>query len=127
MQNWITYPGTPFDYAGDKLIQAWDNIHAGNQEPLPDDPEVLDVWRNYHEGKFAAAVENGKVLGGIALIPAAFAATIYAQYLEPDDDNKANIFLSAIELSDAAVAASPNSANAHYIQTVAQGPLQPVH
>lgn len=121
MENWAAYNGTKFDYSGDKLTTNWDKIHAGNLEPLPTDEAVLDVWRSYHQGQFAEAYEKGLAIGGDALVPAAFAITIYTQYIEPSDDKKMNQFLQAIETAEKATVSSPNNANGFYMLAVANG------
>ena len=121
MSNWHAYTGRAFDLAGKALEQRWPLLHAGNLEPYPADPVVQDAWRAYHEGRFEQAVEIGKAHGGLGLVPAAFAATIYAHYLEPDEEPKVAIFESAIELAEHATQACPDNANAFYMLAVSMG------
>ena len=121
MSNWLPYTGTPFVLSGAALEQRWSMLHAGNLEPFPVEPAVQDAWRAYHEGRFEEAVALGKAHGGLGLVPAAFAATIYAHYLEPDEQKKVEIFESAIELAERATEACPDNANAYYMYAVAQG------
>ena len=37
--NWkaFPHPDKAYDYAGDKLAKAWTKLHAGDQEPFPDE------------------------------------------------------------------------------------------
>lgn len=121
MSNWHAYSDRPFDYSGDQLQQRWSFLHAGNLEPFPSDPVVQDAWRAYHEGRFEEAVDIGRAHGGLGLVPAAFAATIYAHYLEPDEQKKVEIFEMAVDLAERATQACPDNANAHYMYAVAQG------
>ena len=121
MSTWQAYSDRPFDLSGDRLAERWSFLHAGNLEPYPSDPAVQDAWRAYHEGRFEDAVSIGRAHGGPGLVPAAFAATIYAHYLEPDEQKKVGIFESAIELAERATEACPDNANAHYMYAVAQG------
>jgi len=121
MGNWHAYTGRAFDLAGTMLEQRWPLLHAGNLEPYPVDPAVQDAWRAYHEGRFERAVEIGRAHGGLGLVPAAFAATIYAHYLEPDEEPKVAIFETAMELAERATQACPDNANAFYMHAVAQG------
>ena len=121
MGNWHAYTGRAFDLAGTALEQLWPLLHAGNLEPYPVDPAVQDAWRAYHEGRFERAVEIGKAYGGLGLVPAAFAATIYAHYLEPGEESKVAIFETAMELAERATQACPDNANAFYMYAVAQG------
>lgn len=121
MSTWQPYSDRPFDLSGDQLQERWAFLHAGNLEPFPSDPAVQDAWRAYHEGRFEDAVRIGRDFGGLGLVPAAFAATIYAHYLEPDEQEKVRIFETAVELGELATAACPDNANAFYMYAVAQG------
>lgn len=121
MNTWHAYTGRPFDLAGAALEQHWPTLHAGNLEPFPAEAAVQDAWRAYHEGRFEVAVELGKAQGGLGLVPAAFAATIYAHYLEQEEAAKVAIFETAIELAERATEACPDNANAFYMLAVAMG------
>lgn len=121
MSNWRAYTDTPFDFSGPALEQRWPVLHAGNLEPYPADPAVQEAWRAYHEGRFEAAVDLGKAHGGLGLVPAAFAATIYAHYLESEEDKKVVIFETAMDLAERATEACPDNANAHYMLAVSRG------
>lgn len=121
MNTWHAYTGRPFDLAGAALEQHWPALHAGNLEPFPAEAAVQEAWRAYHEGRFEAAVELGKAYGGLGLVPAAFAATIYAHYLEQEEEAKVAIFETAIELAERATEACPDNANAFYMLAVAMG------
>ncbi|BFM15331.1 hypothetical protein R50073_15140 [Maricurvus nonylphenolicus] len=118
--SWIAYQGKVFDLSGGELQKHWIKMHAGNLEPFPAEAAVQDAWRAYHEGRFAEAVALGKQAGGRGLIAAAFAATIYTQYVAADEDKEA-LFKQAIEISEAALEANPDSANAHYMYAVSVG------
>jgi tetratricopeptide (TPR) repeat protein len=96
-------------------------LHAGNLEPFPAEAAVQDAWRAYHEGRFEEAVNLGKAHGGLGLVPAAFAATIYAHYLEAEEDKKVAIFETAMDLAERATEAVPDNANAHYMLAVSRG------
>ena len=121
MSTWHAYASTPFDFAGPLLEQRWPVLHAGNLEPFPAEPAVQAAWRAYHEGRFEEAVSLGKAHGGLGLVPAAFAATIYAHYLEPAEDRKVEIFEMAMDLAERATEACPDNANAHYMLAVSRG------
>jgi len=66
-------------------------------------------------------VSLGEAHGGLGLVPAAFGATIYAQYMESDEDRKSAIFERAMQIAERATAACPDNANAFYMFAVAQG------
>jgi tetratricopeptide (TPR) repeat protein len=121
VSTWRAYEGTRFDLSGPALEQRWPKLHAGNLEPFPADPAVQAAWRAYHEGRFEDAFNLGKAHGGLGLVAAAFAATIYAQYLESEEEKKVAIFEMAMEVSERATEACPDNANAHYMLAVSQG------
>ena len=83
--NWkaFPHPDKAYDYAGDKLAKAWTKLHAGDQEPFPDEKHVVkllkanpklgkdaakiadalqDAWRAFHRGDFHEAYEAGVAL-----------------------------------------------------------------
>ena len=121
MEQWARYEGVRFDLAGPALRERWGVLHAGNKEPYPSDDRVQDAWRAYHEGRFQDAVTIGQAHGGAGLVPAAFAATIYANYLESDEDSKVAIFETAMDMAEKATEACPDNANAHYMLAVSRG------
>jgi hypothetical protein len=83
--GWAAFPHDTkaYDHAGDALRKAWPRLHAGDQEPFPDDkraaallkaagkaaPKGLaaadlaaalqDAWRRFHKGDFQGAFEAG--------------------------------------------------------------------
>jgi len=109
------------DLTGDNLRQRWDQIHAGNREPFPDHPSVQEAWRCYHLGDFAKAVDIGLEMGGEGIVPAAFAGTIYAQYVEQEEGRKSEIFKAVMAWCEKAIEEGQSSANLHYIFAVAMG------
>lgn len=121
MSQWQPYQGVAFDLAGGLLEQRWPVMHAGNLEPYPVEPHVQEAWRAYHEGRFEDAVNLGRAQGGLGLVPAAFAATIYAHYLEPGEEQKVAIFETAMDLAERATQACPDNANGFYMLAVSLG------
>ena len=145
--NWAPFPhdAKAFDYDGDKLKKAWPRLHAGDQEPFPDDkraaalikaagksaPKGLaaaevaaalqDAWRKYHHGEFQAAFEAGEKLGPVGASVAIKAIGIHAAYLVADDAEKLARFERAGALAEAAIAALPGEANSHYRYAFAMG------
>ena len=109
------------DLSGDNLKQKWEAMHRGNREPFPADSELQEVWRQYHLGNFARAAELGSAMGGAGAVPAAFATTIYAQYVEPDAERKPALFKEAIAICAAAAEGGLSTPNLHYIHAVAMG------
>ena len=120
------WQATPVDMSdlelsGDGLKAHWAAMHAGNLEPFPADERLQQAWRLYHLGQFAAAADLGCEIGGAGLVPAAFATTIYAQYIEADAKRKAELFEEAAELCRRAADAGVDTANLHYIHAVSLG------
>jgi tetratricopeptide (TPR) repeat protein len=145
--GWAAFPhdAKAFDLAGDKLRKAWPKLHAGDQEPFPDDkraaalikaagkaaPKGLDAaglaaalqdaWRDYHAGRFQAAFEAAEKLGPVGASVAVKAIGIHAAYLVDDEAEKLKRFERAGELAEAAIAALPAEANSHYRYAFAMG------
>ena len=145
-KGWAAFPhpDKAFDYAGDKLAKAWKDLHAGDQEPFPDEKRVAallkrqpklgkdagaiasalqDAWRAFHRGDFQQAYESGVALQALGASVAIKAGGIHATYLLDDDKAKAARYEELIALADAAVAALPDEANSHYRRAFAIGRL----
>ncbi len=144
-KKWVKFPHTSaaYDYAGAKLAKAWDRLHAGDQEDFPDkkhvaalqkrypklkeagDAEAIsialqDAWRDFHRGEFQKAAEAGEGLGVIGATVANKAEGIYATYLAKEADRGAH-FERCARRAEAAIAAMPDEANAHYFHAFALG------
>ena len=145
-KNWAAFPhkDKAFDYAGDKLAKAWPKLHAGDQEPYPDEKHVAtllkaspklgkdaaaiaaqlqDAWRDFHRGDFQQAYESGIALKALGASVAIKAAGIHASYLVADEDAKTSRYEDLVRLADEAVAALPQLANSHYRRAFAIGRL----
>ena len=86
--KWAPFPhdAKAYTYAGDALKKAWPALHAGDQEPYPDEKRakaliaaagkaakgmaadglaqrLQDAWRAFHHGDFRTAYEAGEALG----------------------------------------------------------------
>lgn len=138
------YPDKTFDYAGDKLAKAWKELHAGDQEPYPDqkriaallkknpklgkDAEAIaaqlrDAWRAFHRGDFQDAFEQGVALEALGASVAVKAGGIHAAYLLDDDKAKLARYEDLVRLAEEAVVALPGEANSHYRRAFAIGRL----
>ncbi|HEY6943211.1 hypothetical protein [Dokdonella sp.] len=145
-KGWVAFPhpDKAYDYAGDKLAKAWKDLHAGDQEPFPDEKRVAallkrqpklgkdaaaiasalqDAWRAFHRGDFQQAYEAGGALKALGASVAIKAGGIHATYLLDDDKAKTARYEELIALADAAVAALPDEANSHYRRAFAIGRL----
>jgi hypothetical protein len=144
--KWAKFPhaAKTFDYAGPKLAKAWDKLHAGDQEPFPDEDRIAkllkanpklgkpadagriadalgDAWRAYHLGDFEDAHAQGDALGALGAVVACKAMGIHATYLVEDPKERLARFERVAERAEAAMAALPKEANAHYFRAFALG------
>ncbi len=122
-EDWTASPVdmSDLDLAGDGIRDHWDTLHAGNREPYPENEQLRDAWRRYHLGDFAGAVAAGRALGGPGIVPAAFAGTIYAQYVEQDEDRKSRLFREVMGWCEQAEADGLSTPNLHYMYAVTMG------
>ena len=120
-KRYVSYTGPEFDLSGGALKKNWAELHRGNLEPFPGAAKARKAWQAYHEGRFGDAVRAGEKHGDECLLPAAFAATMYAHYVENDDDEKLGRFEHAVDLGEQAADFDPDSANAHFMLAVALG------
>jgi tetratricopeptide (TPR) repeat protein len=114
--NWAAYTGdsTTFAYSGKRLKSAWKKLHAGDCEPWPENGEIQQAWRLFHQGAFAEAVDTALAEGDIAHVVANKASGIHADYLEEDDAVKQTIYTAGIERAEAAMQSDPDNPNAYY-------------
>ncbi|MCE7930865.1 MAG: hypothetical protein DYH17_05770 [Xanthomonadales bacterium PRO6] len=145
MKKWVKFPhaSATFDYAGARLAKAWERLHAGDQEAFPDKKHIAalqkkypklkasgeadavadalqNAWRDFHRGEFQKAAEAGEALGAIGATVANKAEGIYATHLAKDVDRGAH-FERCAKRAEAAIAAMPDEANAHYFHAFALG------
>jgi tetratricopeptide (TPR) repeat protein len=142
--NWAAFPHPEkaFDYAGDKLAKAWPKLHAGDQEPFPDDKQIgklikanpgvgkdagkiaatlQDAWRAFHRGDFHEAHDSGVALKALGASVAIKAGGIHATYLVKSDKEKVARYEALAKLAQGAIDALPGEANSHYRHAYALG------
>jgi len=142
--NWAPFPhpDKAFDYAGDKLAKAWKSLHAGDQEPFPDDKhlakllkenpklgkdaaklaaQLQDAWRAFHRGDFHDAYETGIALKALGASVATKAGGVHAAYLVKSEKDKLARYETMAKLSEEAIAALPGEANSHFRRAFALG------
>ena len=144
--KWAPFPhdAKAYAYAGDALKKAWPALHAGDQEPYPDEKRakaliaaagkaakgmtaddlaqrLQDAWRAFHRGDFRTAYEAGEALGPLGASVAVKAIGIHATYLVDDEAEQLKRFEHAAQLAEAAVKALPDEANSHYRHAFALG------
>lgn len=121
--DWAAFPhaNKAFQYPGDKLTEAWNDLHRGDTEPLPRNDDLLEAWRRFHAGDFAGAVALAGDIGLEAHAVANKASGIYADYLEEDEDTKIAIFQAGIRRAEQAIGERGDDANAHYFHAFLLG------
>jgi len=145
-KSWTAFPhpDKSFDYAGDALAKAWSGLHAGDQEPWPDEKHVAKLqkaqpklgkdaasaasqlqqaWRAFHRGDFQAAYDDGIALNALGASVAIKAGGIHATYLVDDEKVRVARYEELIRIADDAVAMLPGEANSHYRRAFAIGRL----
>ena len=137
-------PDKAYDYDGPKLAKAWASLHAGDQEPFPDEKRIAallrknpklgkdagaiadqlqDAWRAFHRGDFEAAHDAGVALKALGASVAIKAGGIHATYLVDDTATKTKRYESLAALAESAIDALPDEANSHYRYAFALGRL----
>ena len=118
---------TPFPHAGDyrfdvaSVRNLWSQRHCGDAEPCPHDAAVLQAWALYHNGKSGQAAEEGLGAGGPDITLAKKATAIYANYLEPKEKTRLDLFMQVAERAQAQAVQEPANANAWYWHAYALG------
>jgi tetratricopeptide (TPR) repeat protein len=115
------HPDKAFSYPAAALNKNWARLHRGDCEPFPEDPQVQSAWRCYHAGDFGKAVELGLACGMAGFSAANKAATVYASYLETDEEKQLKLLLDAAQRCEEQQQAMPNYPNAWYLHAFALG------
>jgi tetratricopeptide (TPR) repeat protein len=122
MASWTAFPQLgEYQHDAASVTRDWARLHAGDAEPLPADPRVLAAWVLFHNGAFQEAAEAGLAAGGAGITVANKAACIYANYLEPKEKARLDLFLEAAQRAELQAAAEPENPNAWYWQAYALG------
>jgi tetratricopeptide (TPR) repeat protein len=122
MPKWTAFE-EPSDYPFDvaKVKKQWARLHAGDAEPLPQDPHALETWTLFHAGEFYRATQKGLKAGGDGITAANKATCIYATYLERKESTRLALFQEVAQRAEAQIAEQPNNPNAHYWLAYALG------
>jgi tetratricopeptide (TPR) repeat protein len=122
MAKWTAFPHLgDFSFTAASVKKQWAKLHAGDAEPLPSDPAVLDAWALFHNGEFQKATDAGLKAGGDGITAANKATAIYATYLEKKERAKLDLFMEVAVRAQAQAAENAALANAWYWQAYALG------
>ncbi|WP_395687291.1 hypothetical protein [Caenimonas koreensis] len=122
MAKWTAFPHLG-DYQFDRasVKKHWLRLHAGDAEPLPSSPQVIDAWALFHNGEFQKAAEAGVAAGGDGITVANKATAIYANYLEKKEKVRLDLFTEVAQRAALQASDHPGNANAWYWQAYALG------
>jgi tetratricopeptide (TPR) repeat protein len=122
MAKWTAFPHAgAFQHDAKSVTRDWASLHAGDAEPLPGDPAVLQAWVLFHNGAFHEAMEAGLAAGGAGLTVANKATCIYASYLEKREKTRLDLLLDAAQRAERQAGSEPENPNAWYWQAYALG------
>lgn len=115
MEPWTALPhADAFSYTAETVRAQWGRLHAGDAEPCPDDPAVLQAWALLHSGAFEAAAQAGHALGDRGLTVAHKATVMYANYLEPSEEYRLALLSGVADSAAAQAQQQPDNANAWF-------------
>jgi hypothetical protein len=122
MSAWQTFtPTQALSWNAQRVRQQWGELHKGDALPCPQDGALLDAWALFHNGAFEAAAQAGMALGDAGHVVASKATSIYANYLEPREKKKLELFLQVAERERERAQHQAQDASAHYWQAYALG------
>ena len=122
MAKWSAFPHAgAFQHDAKSVTRDWASLHAGDSEPLPGDPAVLQAWVLFHNGAFQEAAETGLKAGGAGMTLANKATCIYANYLEKREKTRLDLLLAAAERAGQQAATDAANPNAWYWKGYALG------
>lgn len=122
MTSWTVCPHAgEYRFDSDRLEQQWTRLHAGDAEPLPTSPALLEGWALYHSGAFEQAALAGLRAGAAGLTLANKATCIHATYVEPVEQQRLDLLLQAADRAHAQQAIEPHNPNAWYWQAYGLG------
>ncbi len=115
MAKWTTFPHLgEYQFTAASVKKQWARLHAGDAEPLPLDPAVLEAWALFHNGDFQKAADAGLEASGGGVTVANKATAIYANYLERKEKTKLDLFMTVAERAEQLTVHDPKNPNAWY-------------
>ena len=120
---WTKFPYSEdgYVYTAASLKKAWARLHAGDAEPFPKDPALVDAWIAFHAGDFEKAAKLGLAQGMDGYSVANKATCIYANYLEKSDKKKLAMFEEVAQRCEEQQAEQPKNAAGYYWHAYALG------
>jgi tetratricopeptide (TPR) repeat protein len=122
MPKWNAFPHTgAYDFDVKRVKKNWESLHLGDAEPLPKEAKLIEAWALFHSGEFQKAALEGLKLGNAGITLANKATCIYANYLEPKERARLDLFLEVAQRAQEQSMADATNANAFYWQAYALG------
>jgi tetratricopeptide (TPR) repeat protein len=115
------FPDPAYVYTPARLKKVWAGLHAGDAEPFPDTPPVLDAWLAFHAGEFEQAVEKGLAAGIEGYAAANKAACTHAVYLERSVQKRRARLLEVAERCEEQQDCDPRNPAGYYMHACALG------
>jgi hypothetical protein len=115
------YPDPAYSYTAASLKRAWPRLHAGDAEPFPDQPEVLEAWLAFHAGDFEAAAQAGIAAGVDGYAAANKATCIHSVYLERSSQKRRARLLEVAERCEEQQDSDPHNPAGWYWHACALG------
>ena len=126
MATWSPFPHPGlFSFTADSVKRSWAVLHAGDSEPLPRSPLLLQAWAYFHNGDFSAARTLGLEAaatgetGGMTV--ANKATCIYACYLEKTEHTRLDLFMDVAQRAGVQTVHAPQDQNAWFLLAYALG------
>jgi len=115
MAKWIDFPfAGEYNFDANHVKNNWARLHAGDMEPLPQDPKVLEAWAHFHNGEFHQACTAGLELGQAGMNAANKATCVYASYLEKNEARRLELFLEVAKRTEQQISQETDNVNAYY-------------
>jgi len=122
MAHWTAFPHAgAYRHDAASVTRGWSQLHGGDAEPLPGDPQVLAAWVLFHNGEFQQAAEAGLAAGGAGITVANKSTCIYANYLEQKEKLQLDLFQEAAQRAERQARDEPSNPNAWYWHAYALG------
>ena len=122
MAKWIDFPyAGEYNFDASSVTTKWTRLHAGDLEPLPNDPDIISAWVHFHNGEFQKAFTLGLRLGESGLNVANKAACVYATYLEQQEAQRLALFKEVADRAEQQIKNNTSNFNALYWHAYALG------
>ena len=122
MTKWTKFPfAGDYNFDVESVKKKWGRLHAGDLEPLPKEPQLLQAWAHFHNGEFYKSMSLGLDMGLAGLNVANKAACVYATYLEKQEATRLGLYLEVAERAESQIRQQPDNVNAYYLRAYALG------